>query len=98
MGSEMCIRDSSRSWFTFPVILPQGIDRDEVMLRLTERGIESAKYFPAIHTQLRYKNFVKVSGSLAVSEDLGNRVLCLPFWPGVEDHVPEIIDSVSLFL
>ena len=88
----------SRSWFTFPVILPQGIDRDEVMLRLTERGIESANYFPAIHTQLRYKNFVKVCGSLAVSEDLGNRVLCLPFWPGVEDHVSEIIDSVGLFL
>ena len=32
-----------------------------------------------------------------MSEDLATRVLCLPFWPGVEDHVSEILDSVSLF-
>ena len=88
----------SRSWFTFPVILPKGIDRGEVMLKLTELGIESANYFPAIHTQRRYRNCVKVSGSLHVSEDLAKRVLCLPFWPGVEDHVSEILDSVSFFL
>ena len=90
--------NTSRSWFTFPVILPKGIDRGEVMLKLTEMGIESANYFPAIHTQRRYRNCVKVSGSLHVSENLAKRVLCLPFWPGVEDHVSEILDSVSLFL
>ena len=87
-----------RSWFTFPVILPSGVCRSEIMLRLLEKGIESASYFPAIHTQKMYRQCVRISGNLEVSEDLGNRVLCLPFWPGVEAHIAEIVESVGVLL
>ncbi|HAK50897.1 MAG TPA: polysaccharide biosynthesis protein [Gammaproteobacteria bacterium] len=84
-----------RSWFTFPVLLPDGVDRARVKDELGKQGIASAEYFPAIQTLPVYKERIRASCDLLVSEDIGRRVLCLPFWRGVEVHIPEIIESLA---
>ncbi len=42
-GSEV------RSWFVYVVRLADEVDRDAVILRLRERGIDSKSYLPSIH-------------------------------------------------
>lgn len=81
---------TERSWFTFPVLLPPGTDRSRVMQRLTQAGIETGAYFPALHTISGVGAQVRQSGPLAVSEALGARLLCLPFWRGMTSE-PEMI-------
>jgi dTDP-4-amino-4,6-dideoxygalactose transaminase len=76
-----------RSWFTFPVLLPEGTDRAKVIRGLDAAGIETADYFPAVQTLPGYCERVRSHGSLAVSTMLGERLLCLPFWSGLDEIV-----------
>ena len=94
-GVDILARGEPRSWFTFPVLLPEGVDRHRVIQGLGELGIEAADYFPAIHQT--YSD-VKCAGDLIVSEALASRTLCLPFWDGVETHLEEITTSLSRLL
>lgn len=86
------------SWFTMPIILPAAVDRDQLMAGLAGRGIETADYFPAIHTLEVFAPLVRTAGDLATSCELGQRLLCLPFWPGIEPWIEEIADEVALSL
>ena len=42
-------KTTKMSWFVYVVRLNSGIDRDEVVSKLLERGIPSRPYFPSIH-------------------------------------------------
>ena len=44
-----------RGWFVFVVQLPHGVDRDETILALRERGVQSKPYLPAIHLMSFYR-------------------------------------------
>jgi dTDP-4-amino-4,6-dideoxygalactose transaminase len=92
---EILARGEPRSWFTFPVLLPEDTDRERVIEGLREAGIEAADYFPAIH---KIYNGIKSAGDLSVSEALGRRTLCLPLWDGVENHIEEITAALTKLL
>ncbi len=77
--------DGVRSWFAYPVLLPVGTDRARVMKHLDGAGIETADYFPAVHTIPGYGERLRLTGSLAVSTMLGERLLSLPFFSGLDD-------------
>jgi perosamine synthetase len=94
-GVEILARGEPRSWFTFPVLLPEGADRERVIEGLREAGIEAADYFQAIH---KIYSGIKSAGDLSVSETLGRRTLCLPLWDGVEKHIEEITTALTKLL
>ncbi len=59
-----------------------GIDRDQVMVRMQERGIGVGVHFRAIHLQPYYrKKYGYKSGDLPNTERAGGRELSLPFYP-----------------
>ncbi len=71
-----------RGWFVFVVQLPRGIDRDETVRSLGERGIPSKPYFPAIHLMTFYRErFGHREGEFPVCEDVAGRSIALPFFP-----------------
>jgi len=84
-----------RSWFTFPVLLSTAVNRAQLMRFLSVNGIDSADYFPALHTLNGFTGKLDSLDSLAVSEDLGRRLLCLPFWPGMQTHLPHIAKTLE---
>src|SRR5204862_2811626 len=43
-----------RGWFVYVVQLPRGVDRDEAVVALLERGVQSKPYLPAIHLMSYY--------------------------------------------
>jgi perosamine synthetase len=76
------INGDERGWFVFVVQLPPGIDRDTVLLRLAEGGIQSKPYLPAIHLMSYYRErYDYREGMLPVCEDVAARSLALPFFP-----------------
>ncbi|HEY2636743.1 MAG TPA: DegT/DnrJ/EryC1/StrS family aminotransferase, partial [Solirubrobacteraceae bacterium] len=44
-----------RGWFVYTVLVPHGVERDDVVRRLGERGIQSKPYLPAIHLMSFYR-------------------------------------------
>jgi perosamine synthetase len=71
-----------RGWFVHVVQLPRGVDRDDTVRALAERGIESKPYFPAVHLMSYYRErFGHREGELPICEDVAARSIALPFFP-----------------
>ena len=92
-GLTMPLTDSEsrRGWFTFPMLLPQEIDRDRVMVAMKDQGIETADYFPALHDLPDYGDFCIQRSPLDTARDVGQRLLCVPLWEGLDDGTIETI-------
>ncbi|HEX8975119.1 MAG TPA: DegT/DnrJ/EryC1/StrS family aminotransferase [Solirubrobacteraceae bacterium] len=75
-----------RGWFVFVVQVPRDCERDTVIRRLGERGIQSKPYMPAIHLMSFYRErFGHREGEFPVCEDVAARSLALPFFPEMTD-------------
>ena len=89
-----------RGWFVFVVQLPAGVERDTVLRRLAERGVQSKPYLPAIHLMSYYRErFGHRRGEFPVCENVAARSLALPFFPEmtagqVERVVGELVRAV----
>jgi perosamine synthetase len=75
-----------RGWFVFVVQLPRGVDRDATIRALSERGIQSKPYLPAIHLMSYYRErFGHREGEFPVCEDVAARSVALPFFPEMSE-------------
>jgi perosamine synthetase len=89
-----------RSWFVFVVRLPEGVERDETIHALRERGIDSKPYLPAIHLMSFYReHFGHREGEFPVCEDVSRRSLALPFFPELtESEVAQVVEALRAVL
>jgi len=92
-GLTMPVTDteSRRGWFTFPMLLSPEINRDQVMVAMKDQGIETADYFPALHDLPDYGDFCIQRSALDIAKDVGQRLLCVPLWDGIDDGTIETI-------
>ena len=75
-----------RGWFVYVVQLPRRVERDAVIRALSERGIDSKPYLPAIHLMSFYRErYGHREGEFPVCEDVAARSLALPFHPRLTD-------------
>ena len=81
------------SWFVYVVRLPRGygrLQRDELVTRMGEHGIECGRYFAPIHTQPAYAG-VKPRFVLPVTEAESERTIALPFFTEMsEEQIREV--------
>jgi perosamine synthetase len=81
-----------RSWFVYVVKLGEGIDREAVLQRLAEHGIEAGLYVPAVHLQpYMRERYGFAEGMCPVAEDACSRTLALPFFPQLEAADQEFV-------
>jgi perosamine synthetase len=83
-----------RGWFVFVVQLPRGTDRDDTIRALSERGVQSKPYLPAIHLMSYYREtFGHREGEFPICEDIAARSVALPFFPEItESQVAEVAE------
>jgi len=88
-GLQLPCADSAgdrRSWFVYVVQLPRDTDRDAIIESLRARGIDSKPYLPAIHLMSFYRDLLgHREGDFPVCEDVAERSLALPFYPGLSE-------------
>jgi perosamine synthetase len=70
-----------RSWFVYVVRLADEVDRDAVINRLRERGIDSKDYLPSIHLFPHLRELGYREGQFPVAEAASAHSLALPFFP-----------------
>ncbi len=85
-----------RGWFVYVVQLPAGVDRDDTIRALRERGVDSKPYLPAIHLMTFYRErFGHREGEFPVCEDVARRSLALPFHPELtEGEVERVVSAL----
>ncbi|CAB4944533.1 unannotated protein [freshwater metagenome] len=102
-GLELLCEDrdgNRRSWFVYVVRVPHGVDRDETIRALAERGIQTRPYLPAIHLFAFYRErFGFREGQFPVAEDAAARGLSLPFFPEMtQDQVARVVEDLTAVL
>jgi perosamine synthetase len=102
-GLELLCPDEGgavRGWFVYTVALPRGVDRDATIRALRERRVQSKPYLPAIHLMSYYREtFGHRPGEFPVCEDVAERSLALPFFPGLsEGQVERVAAALSAVL
>jgi perosamine synthetase len=74
-----------RSWFVYVVRLADEVDRDAVILRLRERGIDSKSYLPSIHLFPHIRELGYREGQFPIAEAASAHSLALPFFPQMSE-------------
>lgn len=90
------------SWFVYVIRLADRFsmaDRDAVIERLADRGIQTRRYFTPIHLQRFYvRKFGYAPGDFPVTEHVAQRTVALPFFTMMTeeqvDYVARSLDAV----
>lgn len=84
------------------LLLPDLDSRTRVIEALKARGIGSAFHYVPLHSSPAGRRYARTHGSLAVTEDIADRLLRLPLWPELEAELEGVcaatIDAVHAAL
>ena len=83
------------AYHIMPVVLPDRMNRQEVILGLRQNGIQTTIHYPPVHHLAIYKERYP-SVRLPKTEDYTRRELTLPLHPRLEDtHVEKIVQALA---
>jgi perosamine synthetase len=86
-----------RSWFVYPLRLPEDADRDATIGRLAEHGVAAKAYLPCIHLFPHLRELGYREGQFPVAEAASARSLALPFFPSMtESQVTRVCEALAL--
>lgn len=77
-------QNHQRSWFVYVIKLDKNINRDQVIIKLSHKGIPAKAYLPAIHLQPYMKTYGFQPGDFPVCEAESKRTIALPFYSKIE--------------
>lgn len=72
--------------------------RDELMNYLAGKGIMTKVYFDPVHLTHFYKNVLKYSCNLPLTEEISKKIITLPMYPNLQKiEMDHIIDEIKAF-
>jgi len=97
IDTPYCIPESTHIYNQYTPIIKE--NRDKLQQYLKEKGIPTTVYYPLpLHFQPAFKNIMRVSGVLNISEKLCRSVLSLPMHTETDDEQIEyIINQLILY-
>jgi dTDP-4-amino-4,6-dideoxygalactose transaminase len=72
-------------------------DRSAFIQGMKERGVNCVFHYVPLHSSLYGVKAGRASGDLAVTCDLADRLVRLPMWVGLEDHLQDRVISEAIF-
>ena len=82
-----------QGYYLYTIKTPQ---RDRLMKRLDEKGIQTKIYFPPVHLQPYYRTLGFKEGLLPITENIAKEVLSLPLRPTLSDEdIKYIVDVIK---
>jgi dTDP-4-amino-4,6-dideoxygalactose transaminase len=87
--------DRTHNAHMFYLLLPDRPARDELIERLASDGIHAVFHYVPLHSSPAGRRVGRASGDLPVTDDVSDRLIRLPLWPGLEaDDVRWVVESV----
>lgn len=98
-GGNVKTPDPAKDRFhLFQMYTIESANRDALMQFLGDAGIMAKVYFPPVHLSHFYKNVLKYSPSLPVTEGLARRCLTLPMYPQLtKDEMDYMAEKIGEF-
>ena len=80
-----------------PILLPEEVSREEFMVAMKGRGIQTSIHYPPIHLFSAYRGITpSISQSLAFTETMAAREVTLPLYPTLPDaSVRLVVEAVQ---
>ncbi|MDX8403073.1 MAG: dTDP-4-amino-4,6-dideoxygalactose transaminase [Mariprofundaceae bacterium] len=73
-------------------------ERSAFIANMKEDNILTVFHYVPLHLAPAGMHYCRPSGSLSLTEDLSNRIVRLPLWPGMEDQQQRVIERVLYHL
>ena len=82
----------------YHLLLPNLAIRTAFIEGMRQKGIATVFHYIPLHVSPGGRKFGRSHGELLVTEDLADRLVRLPLWVGLEDHIDVITLAVSSVL
>ncbi len=91
--------ENEHEFHTYQTYMIQESSRDKLQEHLRSKGIEAIVHYPTpLHLQPAARDLAYAAGSFPIAEDLCERVLSLPLYPGMTDHQQDmVVEGVAEF-
>lgn len=90
---------STHNAHMYYIFLPNKEIRDNMILKLRERGVQSVFHYIPLHTSPMGRGFGYKEGDLPITEEYAGRLLRLPMWADLaEDDIEAVINAVKEIL
>jgi len=77
------------------MLLPSLEARTQFIASLRTQGVQSVFHYIPLHTSPAGKAFGRSAGDLPVTVDVSDRLVRMPLWLGVEEHLPAILAAAD---
>jgi dTDP-4-amino-4,6-dideoxygalactose transaminase len=89
-------RASAHNAHMYYLLLPDLETRSQFIDDLRQAGIYAVFHYVPLHSSDAGRRFGRTAGNLAVTEEMSERLVRLPLWPGMTDEdVQRVIDAVA---
>jgi dTDP-4-amino-4,6-dideoxygalactose transaminase len=79
----------------FYLLTPDAPARDALIANLAERGVVAVFHYVPLHSSPAGQRCGRAAGDLRVTDDVSNRLVRLPLWPGLaEDDIRRVVEGV----
>jgi dTDP-4-amino-4,6-dideoxygalactose transaminase len=77
------------------ILLPNLERRTKLISQLKEQDIQAVFHYVPLHSSPAGRRFTRASGELPVTKNLSDRLVRLPLWLGLEEHLGRVIAAMS---
>ncbi|MGQ4660282.1 dTDP-4-amino-4,6-dideoxygalactose transaminase [Lysobacter sp. F6437] len=87
--------DCQHNAHMYYLLLPGAGERSSFIEALASRGVASVFHYIPLHSSPAGRRFARTSGSLAVTDDISDRLVRLPLWVGLGERLPEVLEAAN---
>jgi dTDP-4-amino-4,6-dideoxygalactose transaminase len=86
------------NYHIFPILLNAKMDRMDLMQFFFKRGIQTSIHYRPVHTFTYYREMMN-AGSLPITEEIGQREITLPMYPGIlEKQIRYVVNTLQDYM
>ena len=90
--------DCSHNAHMFYLLLPDLDARTRFIASIKATGISTVFHYVPLHSSPAGRKFCRVVGSMAVTDDTSERLVRMPLWVGLEEHLPSVMEAAGTAL
>lgn len=80
------------------LLLPDLERRSAFISAMKERGVQAVFHYISLHSSPAGRQYGRQSGELVVTESISDRLVRMPLWLGLEEHLDHVLESAQQIL
>ncbi len=87
--------DCTHNAHMYYLLLPNLEERDRFIAAMRERGVQTVFHYIPLHSSPAGRKHGRTSGCLSVTDNISDRLVRMPLWVGVEEHMDQILAAAD---